>query len=142
MPIRCGSAFAQPKSPVPISSAQMRRDDGIGHEADTGLIGIRIVIEILEAFNDLSAHCGGKACIQSLAQILLIRDQALQHTHTGGQVTQSLDLHTGSGIDGGEEIRGIGERDCMVSTVFGNGIVDRGFRQTCNSIGAAINQIG
>ena len=118
-------------------------DDGVGHEADAGLIGIGIAaVYVLQALQDLRAHGGGKTRVQGLAQVLLTRNQALQHAHTGGQVAQGLDLHTGSGVNGGEEISGVGEGDFLVRAKLGNGIVDSALGQARHRVGTAIDQIG
>ena len=53
-------------------------DDGIGHEADAGVIGIGLgAVYILEAFENLRAHSGGETGVERLGEILLIGDEAL-----------------------------------------------------------------
>ena len=113
---------------------------GVGNEADAALCCIGVAaLHILETFDNFSAHSGSKTGIQRLTQILLVGNQAFQNAHAGGQVAQGLHLHAGSGIDGGEEIGGIGEGDFLVSAVFGDGIVDGILGQTGNSVGTAID---
>ena len=116
-------------------------NDGIGHEADAGLIGVGLGLQILQALDNFSAHSGGKTGIQSLAQVFLIGDEALEHAHAGRQIAQSLDLHAGSGVDGGEIIGGIGEGDLLVSAILGDGIVDGALHEAGDGITAAIDQI-
>ena len=118
-------------------------DDGIGNEADAGLVLVGVAaLHILEAFNDLGAHGSGKTGVQGLAQILLIGDQALEHAHAGRQITQGLNLNTGSRVNRGEEIGGIGECDFLICAVLGNGIVHSVFGQARNRVGTTVNQIG
>ena len=118
-------------------------DDGIGHEADAGvgLIGIA-ALNILEAFDNFRADGGGQSGVQRLAQVLLVGDEALQHTDAGGQIAQGLDLDAGCGIDRGEEVGRVREGHGLVCSVLGNGVVDRLFGQTGNRIGATVDQIG
>ena len=118
-------------------------DDGVGNEADSGLILVGIAaLNILQAFDNFSTDSGGKTGIQGLTQIFLIGDQALQDAHTGDQVPQGLDLDTGGRIDGGEIISGIGECDGLIRAVLCDGIVDCAFGQTGNCITACIDQVG
>ena len=121
-----------------------RADDGIGHEADAGnscaLIAL-LGLDKLEAFENFRADRCGKTCIERLAEVLLIGDQALEHAHTGRKIAERFHLHAGCRIDRGEEISSIGEREFLVCAIFGNCIVDRAFGQTGDGIRAAINQI-
>ena len=103
-------------------------DDGVGHKADAGIVFIGIAaLGILEAFDNFSANSGGKTGIERLSQVFLVGDQALQHTYAGRQIAQGLYLHTGSGINGGEIISGIGKCDGMVCAIFFDGCIDRAF---------------
>ena len=96
---------------------------------------------ILQALDDLRAHGGGKARVQGRADVVLIGDEALQNAHTGGQVAQGLHLHAGSGVDGGEEVGGVGESHRRIRAVLGDGIVDGPLGQARHGVGAAIDQI-
>ena len=120
-------------------------DDGIGHEADAGncclLIGFLRLGE-LEALDDLSADSGGQTGIERLPQILLIGDEALENADAGGQIAQRFDLDAGGCVDGGEEIRSIGEGNGMVRAVFFNGAVDCTLGQASHGMRAAIDEIG
>ena len=120
-----------------------RTDDGVGNEADAGLvlIGVRTV-DVFQSLKNFRADSGSKAGVQRLTQILLIGDQALEHAHAGGQVAQSLDLYAGGSVNGGEKVCGIGEGNLLVCAVLGNGVVYSTFGQSRNGIGTAINEIG
>ena len=117
-------------------------DDRVGHEADAGFIGVGVAaLNVLQALDDLSAHGGGKAGIQCLAQVLLVGDQALEHTHTGRQIAQGLYLHAGSGINGWEAVGSIRESNFLVCAILGDGFVDGAFGQAGNRIGTTVDQI-
>ena len=118
-------------------------DDGIGHEADAGLILIGLgPVYIFQAFQDLRAYGGSQTGVEGLTQILLIGDQALQHAYAGGQIPQGLYLYAGSGINGGEEIGGVGEGDLLIRAVLGDGIVHCALGQARDRIGTTVDQIG
>ena len=115
---------------------------GVGHKADAGIVLVGVAaLHIFQAFNDLRAHGGGKTGVQSLSQILLAGNQALQNVHTGRQIAQGLDLHTGRRVDRGEEVGSIGECDFLVCAVFGDGVVDGTLGQPGHSIGATVDEI-
>ena len=61
-------------------------DDRIGHEADAALVLVGVALDIAQTLQDLSANGGGKTGIESLTQILLVGDEALEDTDTGRQV--------------------------------------------------------
>ena len=118
-------------------------DDGVGDKADAGVgfIGVA-ALDILQALEDLRADGGGKTSVERLSEILLIGDKALENADAGGQIAELGDLHAGGGIDGGEEIRSVGERDGLVSAVLCNGVIDGALGQTGDGIRAAIDEIG
>ena len=96
-------------------------DDGVGDEADAGvgLVGVGIV-HVLEALDG---------------------DEALEHAHAGGQVAQGLDLHACGGVDGGEEVGGVGEGGRGFGPVLGDGVVYRALCQSSDGVGTGIDQI-
>ena len=117
-------------------------DDGVGNEADAGILGVGIAAaHILQTLDDLGAHGGGKAGVQRLAQVVLIGDQALEHAHAGGQIPQSLDLYAGGGVNGGEEVGGVGKGDRGVGAMLGNGVIDGALGEARDGIGTGIDQI-
>jgi hypothetical protein len=115
-----------------------RADDGIGHEADAGdarlLVGF-LLLDILEALEDLRADGGGEAGVERLAQVLLIRDEALEHADARGQIAQLLNLDARGRVDGREIIGRVGEGDFLLRAVSGNRVVDRALCQTGNGMG-------
>ena len=118
-----------------------RTNNGIGNKTDAGFICIGLGLQILQTLDDFSAHSGGKAGVQGLAQVFLIGDQALEHTHTSRQVAQGLDLHAGGSVNGGEIIGSIGECNLLVSTVLFNGRIHSALYQAGDGVGTAIDQI-
>ena len=117
-------------------------DDGIGHEPDAGVFGVGFAAaHVFQSLDDLRAHGGGKARVQGRADVVLIGDEALQNAHTGGQVAQGLHLHAGSGVDGGEEVGGVGESHRRIRAVLGDGVVDGSLGQARHGVGTAIDQI-
>ena len=119
-------------------------DDGVGNKADAGHARFLVRclrLNELESFQNFRADRSGKARVQRLAEILLVGDEALEDADARRQVAQRLDLHTGRGIDGGEEICGIRESELFLCAIFGNRIIDCAFGQSGNGMRAAINQI-
>ena len=117
-------------------------DDGIGHKADAGILSVGVTAAyILEALDNLSAHSGGKTGIQGLSNIVLIGDEALEDAHTGGQIPQGLNLYASGGVDGGEEISGVGEGHGGVGAMLGNGVVDSALGEPRHGVGTGIDQI-
>ena len=117
-------------------------DDGVGNEADAGVLGVGVrAAQVLQSLDDLSPHGGGKARVEGLGDVVLVGDQALEDVHTGGQVPQGLHLHAGGGVDGGEEVGGVGEGNRGVGAVLGDGVVHGPLREARHGIGTGIDQI-
>ena len=120
-----------------------RTDDGVGNETDAGIGSVGIAaLDIFQTLEDLGADGGGKTGVERLAQILLIGDEAFQDAHAGGQIAQLRDLDARSGIDRGEVVRGVRERECLVCAILGDCVIDRTLGQAGDGIRAAIDQIG
>ena len=117
-------------------------DDGVWDEADAGvgLVGVGIV-HVLEALDDLRAHGGGEAGVEGRADVIGVGDEALEDAHAGGQVAQGLDLHACGGVDGGEEVGGVGEGGRGFGPVLGDGVVYRALCQSSDGVGTGIDQI-
>ena len=117
-------------------------DDGVRDKADAGVLCIGVAApHIFQALDDLRAHGGGKPGVQRLGDVVLVGDQALEDAHAGGQVAQGFHLHAGGGVDGGEEVGGVGESNRGVGAVLGNRVVDGPLSQACNGIGTGIDQV-
>ena len=117
-------------------------DDGIGHEADAGFVGVGVAaLDVLQALDDLRPHGGGQAGVQCVAQLRLVRDQALQHAHAGGQVAQRGHLDAGSGVDGRKEVGCIREGYLFIRAVFFDRGVHRALGQAGHRVGTGKDQI-
>ena len=62
-----------------------------------------------------------------LAEVFLVRNQALQHVHACREISESRNLHAGRCEDRREEVRGVGESDGLVRTVLRDGIIHSTF---------------
>ena len=98
--------------------------------------------QVLQALDDLSAHSGGKTGVQSLAQVFLTRNEALQHAHAGNQIAQGFHLYAGGGVNCRAKIRSIGECSGLFRTILFDSSLYGIFCQTGSCICTAVNQIG
>ena len=117
-------------------------DDGIGHEADAALALVGILVEPLQTLDDLRSDGGRETGVESLAEVLLVGDEALEDADAGGQVAELGDLDAGRGVDGGEEVGGVGESDAGILAVLGDGVVDGALGKTRDGVGAGVDEIG
>ena len=119
-----------------------RTNDRIRHKADAAFGGIGVAAaDILQAFDDLRADRCRKAGIQRLSDVVLVRDQALQHADTGRQIAELLYFDARRRINCREEVRCIGESDGGICAMLCDGIVDSAFSQARNCIGTGVDEI-